>query len=68
MEDGGRRNLCHRHLEPANCLVEGRDKDRQRGLLQFLEPGESREYMLEIGVLDGNDAIDQAVAALPTLA
>ena len=53
-------------LEPANCLVEGRDKDRQRGLLQFLEPGESREYMLEIGVLDGNDAIDQAVAALPT--
>jgi hypothetical protein len=67
MEDGGRRHLRHR-LEPANCLVEGRDKDRQRGLLQFLEPGESREYLLEIGVLDGNDAIDAAVSALPATA
>ncbi len=55
-------------LEPANCLVEGRDKDRQRGLLQFLEPGESREYLLEIGVLDGNDAIDAAGSALPATA
>lgn len=45
-------------LEPANCLVEGRDKDRERGILQFLEPGESRSYELEIGVLDGNAAID----------
>jgi len=40
-------------LEPANCQVEGRDEDRERGILQYLEPGESREYQLEIGVLDG---------------
>jgi hypothetical protein len=45
-------------LEPANCLVEGRDKERERGTLQFLEPGEAREYLLEIGVLDGLEAID----------
>jgi hypothetical protein len=45
-------------LEPANCQVEGRDKDRARGILQFLEPGETRSYELEIGVLDGNAAID----------
>jgi len=45
-------------LEPANCFVEGRDKDRERGILQFLEPGERREYRIEIGVLDGHDAID----------
>ncbi len=45
-------------LEPANCLVEGRDKDRERGILQFLEPGDQREYLLEIGVLDGVAEID----------
>lgn len=39
-------------IEPANCLVEGRDKERERGTLQFLKPGERREYHLEIGVLD----------------
>lgn len=38
-------------IEPANCLPEGRDKERQRGTLQFLEPGERREYRLDIGVL-----------------
>jgi len=52
-------------LEPANCLVEGRDKDRARGILQFLEPGEEREYLLEIGVLDGQAEIDAAIAGLP---
>jgi len=51
-------------LEPANCLVEGRDKDRARGILQFLEPGETREYCLEISVLDGLEAIASAEAAL----
>lgn len=54
-------------LEPGNCMVEGRDKDRARGILQFLEPGDQREYLLEIGVLDGSDAIAAAVAGLPTV-
>jgi len=54
-------------LEPANCLVEGRDKDRARGILQFLEPGEQREYLLEIGVLDGNAEIDALVATMPAV-
>lgn len=44
-------------MEPANCLVEGRDKERKRGTLQFLQPGEVREYHLEIGVLDGPEDI-----------
>lgn len=51
-------------LEPANCLVEGRDRDRERGLLQYLEPGESREYLLEIGVLEGTEEIDALVAGI----
>ncbi|MCL4499314.1 MAG: aldose 1-epimerase family protein [Chloroflexi bacterium] len=38
-------------MEPANCWVVGRDKERERGTLQFLEPGESRSYGVEIGVL-----------------
>ncbi|MDO8681886.1 MAG: aldose 1-epimerase family protein [Armatimonadota bacterium] len=44
-------------MEPANCLVEGRDKDRARGILQFLQPGEKREYELEIGALPSNNEI-----------
>ena len=44
-------------MEPANCLVDGRDKERAAGTLQFLQPGETREYDLEIGVLVG-DQID----------
>ena len=51
-------------LEPANCLVEGRDKDRKRGILQFLEPGEQREYLLEIGVLANNNEIDAMAAQI----
>jgi len=37
-------------IEPANCLVEGRDKDRARGILEYLDPGETRSYHLEISV------------------
>jgi hypothetical protein len=48
-------------LEPANCLVEGRDKDRARGILQFLEPGEQREYVVELGVVAGAAAIASMV-------
>lgn len=44
-------------MEPANCWVEGRAKERERGTLQFLEPGESREYHLELGVLSGTDEV-----------
>jgi hypothetical protein len=38
-------------IEPANCYVEGRAKERERGTLQFLEPGEEKEISLEIGIL-----------------
>lgn len=46
-------------MEPANCSVLGRAAERERGTLQFLEPGERREYRLEIGVLDSREAIEQ---------
>lgn len=38
-------------LEPGNCLVLGRKLEREAGRLQHLEPGETRDYRVEIGVL-----------------
>lgn len=52
-------------LEPANCGVQGRDKDRASGKLQFLEPGEQRDFYLEIGVLADNAAIDALTIQKP---
>ncbi len=46
-------------VEPANCLVEGRAKERERGTLQFIQPGEKKEFHLEIGVLDGAKDIEE---------
>lgn len=54
-------------LEPANCRVEGRDKDRADGRLKVLEPGEAREYGMEISVLDGLDEIDECVERIRAL-
>lgn len=51
-------------LEPANCYVEGRDVDRKRGILQYLEPGEQREYVVELGVVTGREAIDALAARI----
>ncbi|HIQ06591.1 MAG TPA: DUF4432 family protein [Anaerolineae bacterium] len=44
-------------LEPANCLPEGRLAERTRGTLQFLAPGERREFHLELGAVTGEEAI-----------
>jgi galactose mutarotase-like enzyme len=38
-------------IEPANCYVEGRAVERQRGTLVHLEPGESKKYSLRFEVL-----------------
>ena len=56
-------------LEPANCWVEGRAKERERGTLQHIEPGGRRHYEVEIGVLTSNDEIERLakkIAALKT--
>lgn len=37
-------------IEPANCYVEGRAAERDRGSLQMLEPGESRRYDLTLEI------------------
>ncbi len=50
-------------LEPANCTVQGRVRQRERGDLRQLAPQESVSYGLEIGILDSNAEIDSFAAA-----
>lgn len=47
-------------LEPANCLVGGRDVERAAGRLKSLEPGEEKKYHVEFRVLAGATAIAEA--------
>ena len=44
-------------LEPANCLVEGRAAERAAGTLRMLAPGEQEEFLLELDVLSGREAL-----------
>jgi len=48
-------------IEPANCLVEGRKAERERGTLRYLEPGEERTFAVEIAVADGEREIDSLI-------
>ncbi|MFC1737302.1 aldose 1-epimerase family protein [Candidatus Hydrogenedentota bacterium] len=53
--------------EPANCRVQGRDWERSQGTLEHIEPGETREFGLELGALGSIDdisAIEEEIAAL----
>lgn len=43
-------------IEPGNCHVEGSESEEKRGTLIWLEPGETREYGIEIEILEGKDA------------
>lgn len=38
-------------IEPANCHVEGRSAERERGTLVMLAPGQSQRYQLQMTVL-----------------
>ncbi len=51
-------------MEPGNCHVEGRAKERERGTLQTVSPGEERDFQLEIGVLAGGSEIEAAQKAI----
>ncbi|MEM7032724.1 MAG: aldose 1-epimerase family protein [Chloroflexota bacterium] len=45
-------------IEPGNCSVLGRAWNRKHGTLQYIQPGEIRDFHLELGVLDGKEEID----------
>lgn len=40
-------------IEPANCYVEGRVKEKERGTLKKIAPMEKVRFSVEVGVLDG---------------
>ncbi len=40
-------------IEPGNCSVMGRAWNRKRRMLEYLQPGETRDFHIELGVLDG---------------
>ena len=44
-------------VEPGNASMLGRAWNRKHGTLQYIQPGEVREFHLEIGVLDGVEEI-----------
>jgi hypothetical protein len=44
-------------LEPANCGLGGRAKERAAGALEFLNPGEERHFLVHIGILEGEKQI-----------
>lgn len=48
-------------LEPGNCLPEGRAAARQNGRLQFIEPGEVKKVDIELGILEGRQAIEEFI-------
>jgi hypothetical protein len=54
-------------MEPTTNRDAGRFDAKERGELMFLEPGESRVYDLEVGALDGAEAIDSFAARVDRL-
>jgi hypothetical protein len=53
-------------VEPASNLAEGRGKERREGRLVMLEPGQSRSYWVEVGVLASQAEIDAFAADAKT--
>jgi hypothetical protein len=49
-------------FEPSNCGVEGREVDEAHGLLDYLDPGESRTFHLEFGAITTTAERDAVVA------
>jgi hypothetical protein len=54
-------------LEPSTNRDAGRFDARERGELQWLEPGETRRYDLEIGALAGEESIREFAARVSRL-
>ncbi|MHA1819158.1 MAG: aldose 1-epimerase family protein [Promethearchaeota archaeon] len=45
-------------LEPGNALPIGRDKVRESGELQFINPSEIKEYSIQLQVIEGEERIN----------
>jgi hypothetical protein len=45
---------------PSNCKCFGRKQEREAGTLQWLEPGETKDYKIKFKVLDGLEDLQKA--------
>jgi hypothetical protein len=54
-------------IEPCTNRTSGRLPARESGELIILQPGESRAYDLELGALNGTDAIDAFAARVAAI-
>ena len=52
-------------LEPSNCWTDGRAAHRERGDLVMMEPGEKREYVVELTVLPGEKEVAEFLSRMP---
>ena len=51
-------------IEPANCHTLGRAWERENGVLQYIEPGETRDFEVEITALVGANEIQDFEAGM----
>lgn len=54
-------------MEPANCLVGGRAEARKIGTLEYLEPGETRNFDLVVELVSGTNEIENLVNRIKNL-
>ncbi len=54
-------------LEPCNCYVGGRLDARNNGRLEYIGPGETRNFDLTIELLNGVEEIDQLITYINNL-
>ena len=54
-------------LEPCNCYVGGRTDPRNKEILEYLEPGETRKFDLTIEILNGMNDLETLIKNIKNL-
>lgn len=54
-------------MEPANCLVAGRAEERKNGTLEYLQPGESKQFDIVVELVHGTSEIEQLIQRIKEL-
>lgn len=54
-------------MEPANCLVAGRAEERKNGTLEYLQPGECKQFDIVVELVQGTQGIEKLVQDIKCL-
>jgi len=54
-------------LEPCNCYVAGRSDARKNETLEYLDPGETKEFDLAVELFDGAREINSIIRKINKL-